>query len=156
MGTIGKTPASLVATDVWSAASRTLSAFDAAALFDVGEIDSAYPAAALTSSGTADTFGAWVELIADVGASKRLIGIIVAFTDTNASSWEIEIGEGAGAAEAAITRVSGTYVFSSAVGFQPGVFYPLWRSLTDNARLSARVKDTEAAGRGFRVTAVVA
>lgn len=142
--------------EIWAASARTLTDFSAEELFDLPSYTSGYPATALTSSATAHTFGAWVEIAADVGVGKRLIGIVVAFTDTNASAWEIELGEGGGGSEAAVALMSGTFVFASAVGEQPGIFYPIWKSLSDNARLSARVKDTEAAGRGFRVVALIA
>ncbi len=146
----------LLATDVWAAAARTLTDFSAEEIFDLPIMDSIYPGVALTSSASANTFGSWVEISADIGVGKRLIAVSVVFTDTNGTVFEIEIGEGANPNEAAVARVEGSMYMGSAAGFEnPAVFY-LWKSLTDNARITARVKDGEAAGRVFWVAAMVA
>ena len=124
---------------------------------DLPIFDSTYPGVAIASGAQANVFGAWVELSADVGVGRKLIGITVSVSDTFGVTWEAEIGEGAGAAEAPVARVTGVNKWYSAAGNQaPGTFYPLWRALTANARLSVRIKDPEAAERGFIVSAVVA
>lgn len=91
----------------------------------------------LTSSASADTFGAWVELVADVGTSKKLIYMVIVDAGASGNSSEIEIGEGAPAAESAIS------LLSLIAGIQLSI--PLSRTLTDNARLSARIKRSNAA-----------
>ena len=142
---------------VWAAASRTLSAFAAEELFDLPIMDSVYPGATIAASAVANTFGSWVELSANIGSGKRLIGVIV-FTTTIAPGvyWEVEFGEGAAAAEAAIARIEGSSYRASHAGYMPMVYYPLWKALSTNARLSARVRNSEAVANGFQVSVLVA
>ena len=142
---------------LWAHASRTLTAFNAQAIFDLPIMDSVYQGSAIATNVVADTFGSWVEISADVGSGKRLIGAIVFTTTMNPGIyWEIEFGEGAAAAEAAVARVQGLSYRASHAGYLPMVYYPLWKSLSNNARLSARARDNEAVDNGFRVSVLVA
>ncbi len=153
MNTISKTPASLVATDVWAAAARTLTDFSAEELFDLPELDSTYGNGIPSSGGVGGDFGAWVELVADVGVGKRLIAVPVRQdTATGPANIEVEIGEGANPNEAAITRFS--CAFRSTMGENAVVY--VWRSLTDNARLSVRIRDSDAAARTYVVGTMIA
>ena len=147
----------LRATDVWAASSRTLSAFAAADLFDLPAVDSQYPGGTVNQSASANTFGSWTQLVANVGAGKRLIGVVVA-PDVAATTtpWEMEFGEGAAGAEAAVARVGGITQEVSNVGRTPVLVFWLWKSLTSGARLSARVKSSQAAAFGFLVAVNIA
>ena len=82
-------------------------------------------------------FGAWIEAIANIGTSKRLVGYVVASKHANTVGFEIEIGEGAAASEAAILRD----VFINP-NFQYGWKVYTWKNLTNSARLAARVRDS--------------
>ena len=147
----------LLPADVWAASSRTLSAFAAQDLFDLPIIDAQYPGTTVSASASANTFGSWAELVANVGAGKRLIGVVI-LADVAASTtyWEMEFGEGAAGAEAAVARVEGAMQELSGVGRTPAVVFWLWKSLTSNARLSARVKANRAAAWGFPTVVLIA
>ncbi len=145
----------LLDTDVWAAATRTLTAFAAEEIFDLPAIDDAYPKVLALSSAVVDTFGSWVEISADVGTGKRLVALSISpWTGlSEAQSADIEIGEGAAGSEAAITHVpipSGSSISTSRVPVY------LWRALTDNARLSVRVKDEDAAANNYSISPYIA
>lgn len=144
-----------VPADVWAAAARTLTAFDARALFDLPLAPSYYPVTIPTASATANTFGSWVQISADVGADRRLIGAHMVLAASQPASVEVEFGEGASAAEAAVARATFRHQLSSDVGMIPGVYIPLWVALTDNARLSVRVRCSFAAAFDLYVAAQV-
>lgn len=129
-----------VPADVWAAATRTLTDLSVEEIVDVPEVDSVYPGATVMSSATVNTFGSWSEAVADVGAGKRLIGAVICVISPAVFQYEVEVGEGESGSEAAITRTEGAHTQISGVGQVVGVFFPLLRSLTDNARLSARMK----------------
>ena len=102
-----------------------------------------------------DTFGSWVEYSADIGSSKKLLGIYIQNGPANlaaAENFELEIGEGAAASEAAVSRVGG-WGQTAEKGY---VFTPLNRTLTNNARISLRVRDSEAGANNFAVYILVA
>ncbi len=146
----------LLPTDVWAAAARTLTAFDARTLFALPLTPSYYPAISSTQSATANTFGSWTEISADVGTNRRLVGVLVSMEGNQARSIEVEIGEGAAASEAAVARFSLPFRLTSDVSYPPIVFVPLWRPLTNNARLSVRSRSSFAAAFAVSVVAVVA
>jgi hypothetical protein len=105
-----------------------------------------YGSVSVSSSGSADTFGSWTELVADVGSDKTLIRMTwVDRTDVEIK-YIIEIGEGASTAEAAITSHSGYKVGRGEM------VVDFWIKLTDDARLSARVKDNAGAAHDFRIS----
>ena len=143
----------LLPTDVWAASARTLTDFSAEDIFDLPSLDNTYNYAVPATSVSADTFGAWAEIVANVGVGKRLIAVVVR-NDAAVSPAiiQFEIGEGAAAAEAAITRF--TAVLGAAASASHVVY--LWRSLTDNARLSVRAKCSDGASRTFVVTPHIA
>ena len=108
-----------------------------------------------TSSATADIFGSWVEYSADIGTGKKLLGIYIQNGPANlaaAEYFELEIGEGAVASEAAVSRVGG-WGQTAEKGY---VFTPLNRTLTNNARISLRVRDSETGTNNFVVYILVA
>lgn len=114
-------------------------AHTAVPLFDAvtpaGYISVVSAAEAWTGAG----FGSWVEAIANIGTGKRLVGYVVASKHGNTVGFEIEIGEGAAASEAAILRdvfINPNYQYAFKVY--------TWKSLTNSARLSARVRDSSA------------
>jgi len=107
------------------------------------------------SPATVDTFGSWVEYSADIGTGKKLLGIYIQNGPANlaaANNFELEIGEGAVASEAAVSRVGG-WGQTAEKGY---VFTPLNRTLTNNARISVRVRDSEAGANNFAVYILVA
>lgn len=131
------------AAEIWSHAAR--------------ELDLALPAsvvpsavASATSAAAADVFGAWAQLDADVGTGKRLVWVAVRLVTPTAVVTEIELGEGAGGSESAVTRL--LYVFTN--NDATNVFM-LWRELTDNARLSVRARDTDGAAVQYQVLPIV-
>ena len=114
--------------------------------------DSIYPDTGISSSIVADTFGDWVEISADIGAGRVLQGVWVRIPGSLADTfgWEVEIGEGAVATEAPVDRVNGTGTGGGYV-----IFIPLHRTLTDNARISARIRDEEAVVNGMTISILV-
>lgn len=139
----------LIATDVWEAAARTLTDFSAEELFDLPILDAFVPSGMgfIQSSGTADAFGSWVELVADVGVGKRLIALTIRMGAS--TTVEIEVGEGVSGSEVAIARHAGA--FNEAAGF----ILPFWKSLTDNARLALRTRDAESSVKAYYVAPVI-
>ncbi len=145
-----------VATAIWAEPARTLTDFSAEKLFDLPELTSPYPYTTLTSSVSANVFGSWVEIIADVGVGKRLIAATWS-TDLNANQAnQVEFGEGASGSEIAITRATKPFIVVGTGAIYPIWSHDFWRSLTDNARLSVRVKDDLAAGKNYFLTVQVA
>ena len=136
---------------VWAQAARTLTDLSAEEIFDLPIFDSTYDPPSVSSDGVADTFGAWVELVADVGTGRRLLYAVVAGEQAN--SVEIEFGEGAGGSEVAVARCQ---LLTAVIGVTQSRVLPLWRSLTDNARLSAHVQDSTAGVIAYRVAAALA
>lgn len=116
------------------------------------EIDDTYNIQTINSSATKDVYGDWEELIANVGAGKTLLYIIVSQSTSLSSGklYEVEAGEGAGGSEAAITRV-----FGVGTGSIEKTVYPVFRALSDNARLSVRVRDELTATPSYMVTVMI-
>jgi len=107
------------------------------------------------SSATVDTFGLWVQYSADIGTGKKLLGIYIqngGATLASANNFEMEIGEGAVASESAVSRIGG-WGQNAEKGY---VFTPLNRTLTDNARISLRVRDSESGANNYVVYILVA
>lgn len=140
----------LQASEVWAAATRTLTAFNAQSLFDLPALQSVYPAEDITSSAVADAFGDWVQISADIGASRRLVHLIVAQGSSDSIfSIEVEVGEGGAGNEAAVARIQLVTIAATNVGQLSVWVIPLWKSLTDNARISVRVRDDRAYARTY-------
>jgi len=137
------------AADVWAAGTRTLTDLSAEEIFDLPALDAFAPSGQgyVESAAPADQFGAWVELVADVGAGKRLIELSVRPDSSTAA--EIEIGEGASGSEVAIAR---SQAMTQAGHTQRIQF---WKSLTDNARLAARARDAEATAKAYYMMLVI-
>jgi len=107
------------------------------------------------SPATKHTFGSWFEYSADIGSGKKLLGIYIQNGPgalAAANNFELEIGEGVAGSEAAVSRVGG-WGQTSDKGY---VFTPLNRTLTNNARISVRVRDSEAGANNFVVYILVA
>jgi len=137
----------LLPADVWAAATRTLSAFAAEELFVYPAYDSIYGGVSPASSASADTFGSWLELVADVGVGRVLanVHVFVGGGLSAGSNLIMEFGEGAAGAEVAIDSLA-----FEGVGVNHSFGTPLYRALTDNARLSVRVKDGVASSVTYR------
>lgn len=145
----------LAATDVWTAATRTLTAFAAQDLFLYPLYDSIYPVTSPASGAAADTFGAWVQISADVGVGRVLRGITFAKrTATAINSAEVEIGTGAAGVEVAVARATVADAGGATV-FIYG-YIPFDRALADNVRLSVRVRDNNAAALTYGVGTLLA
>ncbi len=100
------------------------------------------PLKEIVSSATADTFGSWVQLSADIGINKALYSFLAyhALNQAGVEGTIFEIGEGASSSEVAVLRVKYSLHGSGEILPIHNVYLPL----TDNARISARVKDGEA------------
>lgn len=157
MPKVGTVEKEQIRDSVWAASARTLTAFNAQALFDLPIMDSVYPCVTSIASGTANVFGSWVQISADVGVGKRLIGAeITPGYGVGVSAFEIEFGEGAAGAEVAIARISGKGYCASSAAYRPMYCYPLWKSLSTNVRLSVRVRNDTANAYGYDVAALIA
>ncbi len=96
------------------------------------------------SSASADTFGAYVEVSADIGVDKTLKYFHGRSEAGNSNVCELEIAEGAAASEVVKLR----YKFIAA----EMVYVPTNFPFTDNARIAVRVRDSQAAAKEFRFT----
>lgn len=125
-----------VSRGVWGATPRTL---------DVPIIDETYLGVLPVSSGTIDTFGAWVQISADVGTGKRLLWVGVRQSSGQApTAVVLEFGAGGSSSESAIGRLNLGYA-------SDGSYFviPVWLDLADNIRLTVRAKDNIAVTIGY-------
>jgi hypothetical protein len=135
----------LSADQIWSIATRRLREPNV-------EDDTYTGAIAITSSATADAFGAWTQLIANVGIQKVLKAVVITFLGGTYRAL-IEIGIGASGSETAIARIPFN---RPAGGTATGVLWAhIDKELPDNARLSARVKDSNAAADTYYVAPII-
>lgn len=105
----------------------------------------------IVSAGT-NAFGAWVEYSADIGTGKKLIGFVyIPADDALDRSVEIEIGEGAIASEVAVCRISSVGGLD-----ETRTYFPLNRTITNNARISLRVRDSLGEAKNYHVVILVA
>jgi hypothetical protein len=118
--------------------------------------DSFYPHINVPPSGTADTFGSYVELVADVGTTKHLYYVlIVAVGSTGGDTFELEIATGAASSEVTIARVESWHRRQTSSGFQDFSVLPIGIDLANNVRLSGRTKrDTTGANDHFTILLV--
>lgn len=139
--------------DVWAETPRTLTDISVEEIVDLPSLDDTYALARPASSGSADTFGAWVEIVADVGTGKRLLDVRIVSTAglTNGDKAQIQLGEGPGASEAAITMFD-----LPGFGINISFSVSLFRALTDNARLSVRAKDSVAGAVTYPIAVSIA
>ena len=142
----------LTAAQVWAATTRTLSAFNYKSLVDRGGGATLYPGVLATSSATPNTFGSWVQVSADIGTGKVLRGLSWVMNSVSGGDREIEVGEGASGSEAAVERVGVAFDWDSAAGYRQSGYIPLWKKLTDSARIAVRVRVSEAVAVGLRIT----
>lgn len=133
----------LEASDVWDDAERTLAfpIFDSVAPSDM---------AALLSAAGIDLFGAWVQLVADIGTGKRLFLAVIGSTGTTRIETEYEFGEGSIGNEVAVARVAQVREMNVS-----GHIIPVFVALTDNARLSVRVRDDNAGAQNHVAAALI-
>ncbi len=103
------------------------------------------------SSSSANTFGGWVQFSADIGTSKAIYGLITQCTDDllGGEGQVIEISEGASSSEVTILRFNFPNKKGTITDQQHASIYKI---LTDNARISIRVKDTEASAKTHTTT----
>jgi len=105
----------------------------------------------IASAGT-NAFGAWVEYSADIGTGKKLVGFIfIPTADALGRSIEIEIGEGAVSSEVAISRINSVGGLK-----ETRTHFPLNRTITNNARVSLRVRDNIGQALSYHVVILVA
>ena len=139
--------ASNSAVAIWAAATRVLTDISMEDVMDTPGFDSGYQNANLTG-GAADVFGVWAQISANVGTSKRLLYVVA----SPAAAWvagEVEIGEGGVGAEARITGFGIPSRTSSIT------VIPVFKSLTNNARLSARLRESGGAA-GLSLSCLIA
>ena len=103
----------------------------------------------IPSGATANAFGAWVQLFADIGDRDILIVellITSAITTLERSAWELGIG-----ASSSESRIFGLDIPITGVNSDvvPMVFSSLNIRVPSGSRLSARVKDSTTAGDHF-------
>lgn len=114
-----------------------------------------YPVTVVSASGTADVFGDWVELIADVGVSKQLRDVIVTPTHAWQASNQIEIGVGEDGSETAIYRFTFRLYLRSDAGWFQALRIPVGKMLAANARLSARARIDMDGDASFYISVIV-
>ena len=117
--------------------------------------DSTYVAGlgtSVTASATIDTFGSWVQISADIGTGKKLVGLTIKAGSGGAAaaSYEIEVSEGAVSSEVAVSRISGHYASLEPMEFD------LNRTLADNARIAVRVREGNTNANTWKIGILVA
>ena len=140
--------------DVWAAATRTLTDISIEDIFDLPDLTTLYPAVTVPASAVANSFGAWTTLVADVGTGKRLLYVIITPDVGVTLNWEIELGVGAAPNESRITRYAAAWQADSGAGKSSVQIVPVFRVLADNARLSARARNSVATAYNY-LTAVL-
>ncbi len=133
---------------VWSDASRTLTAFAAQDLFVYPAKDDTYAVTSPVSSASADTYGSWLQAIADVGVGRVLLHLLIANNNSLLAGQvaNIQVGVGSAGNEAAVETVNIPGNTNVSV-----IMVPVFCVLSDNARVSLRVKNTTAAALTWRV-----
>lgn len=109
-------------------------------------IATSYPPQSVSSAGVANNFGAWVQLLATIGANPVTITEITVIPVENidtAAHFEVEIGVGGAGAEASIGAIVGRYFAPGAPDGRYGnVTHPITgRRIAANSRVSARIRD---------------
>ncbi len=91
------------------------------------------------TTGVADTYGAYVQFSADIGTTKAIYFIYM-FNGAAIDEGDtiFEIAEGAAASEVVILRFS-----MARMGSGEYLVLPVYKKLTNNSRISIRVKDAE-------------
>jgi len=109
----------------------------------------------ITSSGTANTFGAWVEHDASVSADSWIAFItIMRNTSGKGPGAVLEIGVGAGGSEVTKIRLSHKWMYDTDAGYQtPAVFsLPIPIKAASGVRIAARIADDFAEAVGYKVS----
>ena len=101
------------------------------------------------SSGTANTFGSWVQVDASTAAASYVCGITIQTADATAKTCTVEVGTGAEAAEATKIRIS---FGSGAAAIQP-IFYtlPVPMLVAASTRIAIRASDSEAGANTYSI-----
>ena len=148
-GPIRRESSALNAEAVWAATSRELTGFSADEIFDLPIYDD-IGGVFVASAASADAFGSWAEIAADIGVGKRLMGFnLIHAGAINIDNITMEIGTGGLGAESAVAR--GRY--NQRASAEIGMSFLVGVSLADNARLSCRAKDASGDAR-FTAVAV--
>jgi len=120
--------------------------------------DVSYASIAPASSATANTYGTWKQISADIGASKRLYYLVVGMYETEATveRIQVEVSEGAASSEVAVARaILPLYQWPISGGPATPIIVPIMVDLTDNARIAVRAKDNVAEAITYRITVLV-
>lgn len=141
----------LTAAQVWAAATRTLSAFAVKTLVDKGTNVTGYPSTQVAASATGGTFGSWGQISANIGTGKVLRGVWIDTNNNGDADWEVEIGEGASGSEAAVARIGGYVEWQSVAGKALSEYIPIWKALTDSARISARARNSNNSAKTYNL-----
>lgn len=136
---------------LWSHATRELTNIDIENVFDLPDLTTGYSGVGISSGAGVGLFGAWTQLVANVGAGKRLLYVMINQESVTNVAWECEIGVGALGAEARITAVSGRMIWTGGQQLAGSRVESLFASLADSARLSARIKDSDGAAINYSI-----
>lgn len=139
------------AAEVWAASARTLTDISAEEIFDLPISDDLYANTNVNSASPADTYGSWSEISPDIGVGKRLLWLSIRNNSNETlDNCEIEIGEGASGSEVAVARIIASFSSWSSASFM------VWKALTNNARISVRIKDEEESATNMKISVMVA
>lgn len=112
----------------------------------------------VTSGAVADGFGAWVELVANVGATPVVIVGVFLHGEhgSEVRRSELELGTGALGAEVTIGQYgySGQREVSAAGYISEGLYFPVFRRIPANSRVSARIRDDSITAKQYRVSII--
>lgn len=136
--------------DAWAAATRELTHISAEEIFDLPTFDDLYEVGSISSSGSADAFGSWVELVADVGVGKRLCYLSIN-PSGSVVNVQVQVGEGVFGSESPIEYIN-FGVRKEGQNQVIGTFL----ALSDNVRLSARAKDSTAGAISYTLGVMIA
>ncbi len=107
----------------------------------------------LLSHANANTFGAWVQVIADIGDAAWLASLSLVSASNGSSIYALECGIGAGAAEVAFARFTGNmYAFSDVGHTLPMIYtfpYPIY--IPNGTRFAIQISDSVANANAYRI-----
>lgn len=110
------------------------------------------------SSGTADSFGSWVQLTSGFSNKINICAVsIVVIDDPGANLlYEVEIGLGASGSESAIISAPGGTGQISQQGMVPGIVIPIVppREVAASTRIAARVEDNISAQKRYDISVI--
>jgi len=103
-----------------------------------------------SSSGTANTFGAWAAYDASTSAISSIAGITIGMPATG-STQDVQVD--IGVTESAVISIPFNYYIKSDVGYLPTVvvMFPIPINVAASAAISVRVSDSQAVVNAYRI-----